>query len=158
MHKGRLLFCFILIAIAAFSTYSASGWTFKTGFFPLAVSIPLLILATVQLLLEIFGKEERAAGAAVDLDFASDVPTELARRRVLTTFGWIGGFIFFVYLIGFPLTVPLFVLGYLKFQSAVSWRNSVAITAVTWGIFYALFERLVHLQFEAGAVQTWLGL
>lgn len=158
MRKGRLLFCIFLMAVAAFSIYSASGWTFKTGFFPLAVSVPLLILATVQLLQEIFGKEDSAAGAAVDLDFASDVPAELARRRVLTTFGWIVGFILFVYLIGFPLTVPLFVLGYLKFQSEVSWRHSVTITAITWGFFYLLFERLVHLQFETGAVQTWLGL
>jgi hypothetical protein len=157
MRKGRMLFCIFLIAVAAYAIYSASGWTFKAGFFPLAVSIPLLGLATLQLLQEIFGKEESSQGAAVDLDFSSDVPPEVARRRVFTTFAWIAAFILFVYLIGFPLTVPLFILTYLKFQSEVSWPRSLAMTAIAWFSFHALFERLVHIQFEAGAFQTWLG-
>jgi hypothetical protein len=158
MPKGRVIFCISLIAVAAYAIYAASGWTFKTGFFPLAVSIPLLVIATIQLLQEIFGREEARQGAAVDLDFSSDVPPEVARRRALATFAWIAGFILSVYLIGFPLTVPLFMFSYLRFQSAVRWARALTLTAVTWGFFHALFERLVHIQFEAGAIQTWLGM
>jgi hypothetical protein len=158
MRKGPVIFCLVLIAVAAYAIYMASGWTFKSGFFPLAVSIPLLILVAIQLFQEISGKEEAREGAAVDLDFSSDVPPEIAQRRVFTTFAWIAAFILFVYLIGFPLTVPLFILTYLKFQSEVSWPRSLAMTAIAWFSFHALFERLVHIQFEAGAVQTWLGM
>jgi hypothetical protein len=158
MRKGRMLFCIFLVAVAAYAIYSASGWAFKTGFFPLAVSIPLLILATLQLLQEIFGKEESNQGAAVDLDFSSDVPPEVAQQRVLTTFAWIAAFILSVYLIGFPLTAPLFILAYLKFQSEVSWLCSLAMTAITWGGFYLLFQKLVHIQFETGAIQSWLDM
>jgi hypothetical protein len=77
---------------------------------------------------------------------------------VINTFCWILGFIICVYLVGFPLTVPLFIFFYLKFQSNVSWLHSLAATAITWGIFYALFQWLVHIQFEPGAIQTWLDL
>jgi len=76
---------------------------------------------------------------------------------VINTFSWIIAFIVSVYLIGFPLTVPLFIFFYLKFQSEVSWLYTIAATAITWGFFYTLFQWLVHIQFESGAIQTWLG-
>jgi hypothetical protein len=158
MRKQKALFCAFLIAVAAFAIYSALGWKFKTALFPLTVSIPLAILATLQLVWIVFGKEEGAEGAAMDIDFSIDVPPEVARRRVLNTFAWIAAFILLVYLLGFPPTVPLFIFFYLKFQSEVSWLNAAVTTAVTWGCFYSLFQWLVHIQFEAGAVQTWLGL
>jgi hypothetical protein len=158
MRKQKALFCVVLIAVAACAIYSALGWKFKTALFPLTVSIPLAILATVQLVWIVFGKEEGAEGAAMDIDFSIDVPPEVARRRVLNTFAWIAAFILLVYLLGFPPTVPLFIFFYLKFQSEVSWLNAIVTAAVTWGCFYLLFQSLVHIQFESGAVQTWLGI
>jgi len=158
MHKGRVLFCIFLIAVSAYAIRSALGWSFKTRLFPLSVSIPLLVLATVQLLQVIFGKGETDEGAGLDLDFSSDVPVEVARRRVINTFSWIIAFIVSVYLVGFPFTVLLFIFCYLKFQSEVSWLYSITATGITWGGFYALFQWLVHIQFEPGAIQTWLDL
>jgi hypothetical protein len=32
------------------------------------------------------------------------------------------------------------------------------LTIVTWTAFYAVFERLIRLQFAPGEVQTWLGI
>ncbi|MGE5061122.1 MAG: tripartite tricarboxylate transporter TctB family protein, partial [Betaproteobacteria bacterium] len=122
------------------------------------VSIPLLTLLVVQLLLMIGGKEQKGESAAMDIDFSIEVPPEVARRRVFGIFGWIVGFIALVYLLGFPLTVPLFIFLYLKFQSNIGWLTTVVVTVVTWGCFYLLFQSLVHIQFEAGAIQSWLGM
>jgi Tripartite tricarboxylate transporter TctB family len=158
MRKGGLFFCVFLIAVASYAIFAATGWSFKTKLFPLAVSIPLLVLATVQFLLMILGKEETGEGAAMDVDFSTDIAPEVVRHRVLSIFGWIIAFIALVYLIGFPLTVPLFIFLYLKFQSEVGWLGTVVITAATWGCFYLLFQSLVHIQFESGAIQTWLGM
>jgi len=158
MPKGRLLFCGFLILVAATAIYLALDWPFNAALFPLSVSIPLLILASTQLWQLCLGKEEAIDSAAVDLEFASDVPPEIERRRVIAAFAWIAGFIFSVYLIGFPLTVPLFICCYLRFASDVGALPTIAATALTWAIFYALFQKLVHLQFEQGALQAWLGL
>jgi len=158
MHKGRVFFCVFLIAVAASAIYLALDWPFKAKLFPLAVSIPLLILAGIQLLQLLVGKEEIIESAAVDLEFSSDVPPEIERRRVTTAFSWIAGFILSVFLIGFPLTVPLFICFYLRFESGVGALPTIAATAITWAMFYALFQKLVHLQFEQGAMQAWLGL
>ena len=94
----------------------------------------------------------------MDVEFSTDVAPEIARRRVLGSFGWIIAFIALVYLLGFPITVPLFIFLYLKFQSEVTWLWTIVITGITWGCFHFLFQSLVHIQFETGALQTWLGL
>ena len=156
--KGHLYFSAFLLLVSGYAIFAASRWSFKTGFFPLAIAIPLLILVLVHLYLESFGAPEVSKGPAVDADFSGEVPDEIARRRVLTIFAWIAAFILCVYLIGFPLTVPLFIFFYLKVQSEVSWIHSLALTTITWGLFYLLFQRLVHIQFEAGAIQTWLDI
>jgi tripartite tricarboxylate transporter TctB family protein len=158
MRKGQVLFCFFLIAVSGFATFSALGWPFKTKLFPLSVSIPLLILATTQLVMTIFGRGETNGGAAMDIDFTTDVPPEIVRRRVIGIFCWIVWFILLVYLLGFPVTVPLFIFLFLKIQSGESWLQSITLTAITWGCFYLLFQKLVHIQFETGAIQTWLGM
>ena len=158
MAKGRALFCVFLMVVAAYAIRSATGWSFKAALFPLAVAIPLLVLAAFELVQVLLKKEEVSEGAAVDLDFSSELPAEIVRRRVLGTFVWLAAFIFSVYLIGFPLTVPLFLFSYLLLQSEIGWLPTIAATAITWGGFYFLFQRLVHIQFESGVIQNWLGL
>jgi hypothetical protein len=158
MRKGGILFCVFLITVAVYAIFASIGWSFKAKLFPLSISIPLLMLATVQLLLILFGREETNEGGAMDVEFSTDVEPEIVRRRVFGIFGWIIAFIALVYLLGFPVTVPLFIFLYLKFQSEVTWLWAIVVTGITWGGFYMLFQSLVHIQFETGAIQTWLGL
>jgi putative tricarboxylic transport membrane protein len=156
--KGNLLFSLFLLAIAGYAVFSASHWSFKAGFFPLVVAIPLIILTVVHLVLEFFGGSEKASGPAVDAEFAKDVAPEVARRRVVEIFSWIAGFIVLVFLVGFPVAVPLFMISYLTMQSRIGWLQSMTLTAGAWGFFYFLFQRLLNLQFEAGVIQGWMGL
>ena len=158
MRKGRILFCLFLIAVATYAVWAAVGWTFKAKLFPLTVSIPLMILAVTQLLMEILGKAESTEGPAVDLEFSADVPPEVARQRVIGAFLWVAGFILLVYLFGFPLAVPIFMLSYLSTQSRVGFLLSLGLTVATWLFFYGLFQRLIHLSFEDGLLQTLLGM
>ena len=156
--KGNILFSLFLIVIAGYAAFSASHWSFKTGFFPLAVSIPLIVLAILNLVLEFVGGKEKTRGPALEAEFANDVPPAVARRRVVEIFSWIAGFIVLVFLVGFPVAVPLFVLSYLAMQSRIGWLQSMTLTAGAWGFFYFLFQRLLNLQFEAGVIQGWMGL
>jgi len=155
--KGNLVFSIFLLAIAGYAVFSASHWSFKTGFFPLAVAIPLIILVLLHLVLEILGGTEKSTRPAVAAEFANDVAPEVARRRVVETFSWIAGFILLVFLVGFPAAVPLFVVSYLTLQSRIGWLQSITLTAATWGFFYYVFQRLLNLQFEAGVIQSWMG-
>jgi putative tricarboxylic transport membrane protein len=159
MHtKGNLLFSLFLIGIAGYAAFSAWNWSFKTGFFPLSLAIPLIILVVVHLVLEAVVGSEKTSGPAVETEFANEVPPEVARRRVVEIFSWIAGFILLVFLLGFPAAVPLFMISYLTMQSRIGWLQSITLTAGAWGFFYFLFQRLLNLQFEAGVIQTWMGL
>jgi hypothetical protein len=146
------------MAVAGFAVISARHWSFKAALFPLATAIPLFILAGTQLILELFGGQETTSGPAVELELSTDVDPAVARKRVAGILAWIAGFILLVFLVGFPLAVPLFIFSFLSLQSRVGWRLSFTLTAAAWGIFYFLFQRLLNVQFEAGAIQTWMGL
>jgi hypothetical protein len=156
--NGNVGFTVFLILICSFVLYSASKWSFKTGFFPMAIAIPLIVVAGAYLILELFGAPEKTSGPAMEAEFSQEVTSGLARRRVIAMFSWIGGFIIVVFLLGFPLAVPLFTFLYLKFQSEVSWIRATALTAAAWGFFYFVFQRLIQLQFEDGVIQAWLGM
>jgi hypothetical protein len=157
-HNGRIVFSLFLVAVAGYAIYSASHWSFKTGFFPLAIAIPLLVLALIQLALELFGAPEVAAERAVEAEFSSEVSPAEVRRRATTTFAWIALFVLLVALVSFPIAVPIFLFLYLRLQSKVSWSSCIALTLLTWSAFYAVFERLIKMQFASGQVQTWLGI
>ncbi|HEV8342872.1 MAG TPA: tripartite tricarboxylate transporter TctB family protein [Candidatus Binatia bacterium] len=156
--SGHVLFSVVLILVGSYAVYSASHWSFKTGFFPLTIGIPLIILALAQLLLELFGAPEKVGGPAVEAEFSTEVPPDVVRRRVITVFSWIAGFILLVFLLGFPIAVPLFLFSYLALQSGTGLWQSLGLTAMAWGFFYFVFQRLIHLQFEDGLLQRWLGL
>ena len=158
MLKGRVLFGLLLIGVGGYAAFSARHWTFKAALFPLTVSIPLIVLAAVQVILDLLGKREISSGAAVDMEFSADVTPEQARRRAIGIFLWAAGFILLVFFVGFPVAVPLFMFSYLSFQSRVGWLLSVTLTAAAWLFFYGLFERLLNLPFEQGLIQAWLGM
>ena len=128
--KLRSLFSLLLMIVAAYAVISARHWSFKAALFPLATAIPLFVLAGTQLILELFGGQETTSGPTVELEFSSDVDPAVARKRVA---------------------------GILNQQSRVGWLLSFALTAAAWGIFYFLFQWLLNVQFEAGAIQTWMG-
>jgi hypothetical protein len=156
--NGRALFSLGLAALAVFAIVSASSWPLKARLFPLATAIPLLVLALAQLFLDLRGKAEETGGPARDVSFSTDIPPAIARRRTLLTFAWMAGFVVLVFLVGFPLAVPLFVFSYLTFQSAEGLWRSLVLTAAAWGFFHGLFERALRLPFGSGFVQNWLGL
>jgi hypothetical protein len=144
-----------LMAVAAVALLVARQWPSKAALFPLVTGIPLLALAATQLVLDFRGRAEES-GAALDLTLTAGVSADVARRRTAAIFAWIAGFIALVALIGFPLTVPVFVFLYLAFQQ-VRWPVKLVLTAGAWAFFHGVFERLLQLPFEAGWVQNWLG-
>ncbi len=58
------------------------------------------------------------------MEFTADVTPEVARQRAIGIFLWINGFILLVFLVGFPVAVPLFMISYLTMQSRIGWLQS----------------------------------
>jgi hypothetical protein len=141
--SGAAFFSLALAVVAAYAVYTALRWPPKAALFPLAMGIPLLVLALALTLVELRHPTNRAQPPG-------------AGRRTFTVFAWMGTFIVLVLLAGFPIAVPLFVFFYLLLESREAWGLSLALAAAAWAVFHLLFERLLHFPFDAGLIRSWL--
>jgi hypothetical protein len=135
--SGAALFSAALAAAAAYAVLTALRWPAKAALFPLVMGIPLLVLALVQMVIDL-----RAPAAREDAPGAG--------HAAVTVLAWMGAFITLVLLLGFPLAVPLFIFGYLTITGRERWLLSLVLAGIAWGAFYLLFQRLLHFPFEAG--------
>jgi Tripartite tricarboxylate transporter TctB family len=157
MPKAASLILGVAIMIASgWGIFAATAWPAKAALFPLVIAIPLFCLAAAEVLWTLLGSAPPAAAA--DFKLSADLPRELALRRTAVAGGWIVALLAAIVLLGFVVAVPLFVFLYLRLQGKEGWVFSAVFTAVVWGIFYGLFDLLLHLPFPAGWVQEWVGL
>lgn len=157
MHnKASLLLGLGILVLTAWAVVSALHWPWKAALFPLAIGIPVFCLAAAEVLWVIFGSN--ANTDAPDFQLSRHLPAKETFRRTALAFAWILGFFAAIVLLGFPIAVPLFVLLYLKIQGREGWGLSSLFTLAVWALFYGLFDRLLHLPFPDGWIQTWIGL
>jgi hypothetical protein len=157
--RPAAIFSIIWLIFFIVWVYLAKDWRMQARLYPWAIGIPMVILAIVQVILDLRGVQRKQADAApVDFQFTQNIDPALARRRTINIFSWILGFFVGIWLLGFVITIPLLVFTYLKIQSRESWGLSVALTAGAWLVFYGLFVRLLTLPFPQGLVLTWLGI
>jgi putative tricarboxylic transport membrane protein len=149
--RASLALSLAVMVVSGAGTIAALDWPLKAKLFPMVIGIPLFCLAAAEVAWILLSKtpEEKTA--------EDGVPPEVARRRSLLAAGWILGLLASVVLLGFPVAVPLFVLLYLKLQGREGWGISIAITLGMWGLFYGLFDRLLHLPFPPGWLFSWFG-
>ena len=150
-----------LMVTAAIVLISASKWPLKAALFPLIIGIAAFGMSTAEFLLSTFEKEKKEGAkkeAAIDFSFSEDIDKTVALRRTLIIFAWVFGFFLMVILLGFPITVPLFVFIYMKFQGREKWGISIILSAFACGSFYGLFVWLLDTPFEEGLVQKLLGI
>ncbi len=128
--------------------------------YPWAIGIPMVILALVQVILDLRGykAKETSDAAPVDFQFTQTIEPALARKRAITMFSWLLGFFLVVWLLGFEYGIPLMVFSYLKLQSNESWVLSIILTVLAFVFFWLLFVKLLTLPFPQGLIFTWLGI
>ena len=149
MHSRASLSLALLILFASgYGVVTAWSWPWKAALFPLAIGIPLFVLAAAEALWVLFGRTARTESREFQL--SEHLPPRETLRRTGIAAAWILAFFAAILLLGFNIAVALFVFAYLKFQGDESWLFSAVFTAVTWGAFYLLFDRLLHLPFPAG--------
>jgi hypothetical protein len=138
----------------------AQDWRMQARLYPWTIGIPMLILAIVQVILDLKGIQPKPQADATPMDYQFSKVTDpiLARKRTLTMFAWLGGFFFGIWLLGFPIAIALMMFTYLKFQGRESWGLSIALTVIAWLCFWGLFVKLLNLPFPEGLLITWLGL
>jgi hypothetical protein len=157
--RPAAIFSFLALVFFVVFVYQAFEWRLQARLYPLAIGIPMIILAVIQVIFDLKGVVSKQDDAApVDVQFAQNVDPALAFKRTVNIFAWFFGFFFGCWLVGFTITIPVIVFSYMYFQGKEKlWLVSV-LTAVAFVFYYSLFVRLLNLPFPDGMLQTWLGL
>jgi hypothetical protein len=158
--RPQAIFSFVFLIFFIVFVYGAHGWRLQARLYPWAIGIPMLILALIQVILDMKGIQTKpdSSGAPVDFQMTKDIDPAVAKRRALIMFSWIFGFFFLIWLLGFSIAIPVMVFGYLKIQSREPWLLSIILTAAASLVFWGLFVWLLNLPFPQGILLDWLGI
>ena len=147
MHnRASLALACLIMLVSGYGVVEAWAWPAKAALFPLAIGIPVFCLAAAEAAWALLGSG-KAKLESGELQLSAIAG---GTRRAALAAGWMLGFFAAIVLLGFPVAVPLFVLLYLKLQGREGWTLSIVMTLAVWGLFYGLFDRLLHLPFAAG--------
>ncbi len=154
LNPGAFLSAFLLLAFFGL-VYTAAQWQYQARLFPWVIGIPVLFLCVIQLGMDLFstsdGKEDDLTGL-MDLPVDRGVPVSVVVSRAANIFGWIMGFFLVIWLVGFIITVPLFVFFYLKVQAKESLTVSIVYTLGILVFLLGLFHYVLHIPWPSGVI------
>jgi hypothetical protein len=156
----QAIFSFCAFIFFCVFVYLAQDWRLQARLYPWAIGVPMLILAIVQVILDLKGvkAKESTTATPMDFQFTKEVDPTTARKRAITMFAWLLGFFLLIWLVGFPIGIAVMMFTYLKFQGRESWKLSIGLTIIAWLCFWGLFVKVLHLPFPDGLLLTWLGI
>jgi hypothetical protein len=164
----------VMLAVFVVMVAIAGGYPGEARFMPFVVGIPAILLCFVQLFMD--ARERRQAGEPVDtrapshgaavdaalaqaaLPNAGDVqiPPEEQVRRELILWGYFLGFIGGILLFGFWGAIPVFLVGFLRFQAKASWAMTLVLgLGVSVALFF-VFERGLKVQLYRGFAVSYV--
>jgi hypothetical protein len=147
------IFTFVIVAFFAWTLWEAREWWFRARLFPWTIGFAGLALALLQFNYEIASlMRSRRAG----IEDQANGHSALARRRTLGITAWILGSFAAIWLLGFPVAVPLTILLYLKVGAREHWPISIALAFFGWVSFYGLFDYVLHVPFPEGQSFIWM--
>ncbi len=155
----RTLFSLLVLVFFGYLVWEAGQWRLQARLYPLAIGIPMIALAVINIVEELRGpKKEAASNTPVDFQLTQTVEPAVAVRRTLNMLSWIVGFLAGIWVLGFSITIAGMTFGFLKIQNKEGWRMSLVLTASAWLVYYVVFERTLLLPFPEGQIFRWLGM
>lgn len=146
----EIAFVGALAVTFAWAAWEARDWADNVRTFPLAVALPGVVLALIQVASSARGRGPEASAEEV-------LAIDERMRRTAVIAGWILGILAAVWLLGFIVAVPLGALAYLR-VAREGWLPSVAIAALCWAFVYGIFDRVLHVPLPPGELLKVLGV
>jgi hypothetical protein len=155
------IFTLVITVLVAAGLYTSREWSLQARLFPWTIGIPALGLCLIQLFMDLWKAVKPGSEAVdddqgiMDLKVDKDVAPALVVRRAANIFAWITGLFAAIWLVGFLVSIPLFILFYMRFQSRETWLSSLAWTAVTAGFIIGLFHYILRVPWSYPVI-SWL--
>ena len=138
-----------IIGLALMMEYAASK------LLPLILGSIVFILAGIGLAREILPGQNRKATAS-GTETGGGEETGERWSRYLLNGAWLAGFVLGIHLLGFIISIPVFLLAYMRWLGT-KWLTSIACAVLTPLLIYVIFEVALDLDLYQGLVFKWLG-
>ena len=155
LRNGKFVMSLVMLGIFVVMVLMSLAYPPDSRLLPLVIGLPGIALALVQVVLEIMafraalsspggasaggGPGRRSASspsASGDGELDSTVPI----RREVVLFGYLAGLMVTLLLLGFWISIPVFMVTYLRFYERFSWKKIAVMTIACWGALYLVFE------------------
>src|SRR6202166_4217291 len=144
----RSLVATAVVAVIVAALITSADWLESERLVARSAAYFALTTALFNLVTEIFG----APGAAQTEAGKVAVPTAVVGRRAIVFFGWLGGFVASVALIGFIPTAALFVFAYMALGFRESKRKAVLCAVALSLFFWGVFGRVLAVPWPAAVL------
>jgi len=150
--KGKLVFSLVMLIIFAGMLVMSMGYSQKARFVPLVVSIPGVIVSTVQLLIELRSFFNQRLKAVPDSEKRRVKDEQVARSEKMIV-GWILFLLALIFIVGFWVAVPVFLLLFFRIYGKESWTFTIVGTACSWGVIFVIFQVLLKVPIYEGLLE-----
>jgi hypothetical protein len=145
-----------IMAIALIALLLSLGMEhWKSKLLPLILSGLILILGAIELRGEIL-EQDKPSSTVMEGATSEGKESRKILRGYLITAAWVGGFLLAIFLIGFPIAIPLFTFSYMKLHGS-TWLGAVILSIVVLGFMYVVSEPLAGIKLYRGLLPTYLG-
>jgi hypothetical protein len=167
-----------ILMLVIFTVMVGIASTYPPGarFMTFVVGIPAIALCLLQLALDLYRRRAteaggtqsalhdpqdhvaRIAGRRVQFELPSENvlftdstrdPRETVRREIIV-WGYFLGLVTAILLFGFRVTVPIFLVAFLRFHAGANWRNALIMGGAGALLMYVLFEKVLRVTLHAG--------
>ena len=140
MKREKLIFAVVLLLIAMILLKATMAYPLRSRLFPLITLLAVIILLAIQIVREARPLSERLTGQS---------ETRAFRLRDLAIWGWLGGTLIMLWVLGFMGTVVLLPFLYLRFHRE-SWLISITLPLGCALFLYTLFGLLLGMPLYWG--------
>ncbi len=146
---GNTYFYIIIMAIMlVFIISSLRLEYFMSKLLPLLVGSIVFLLAAIGLVQEMLAGEKPKA-AVTDDETPGEQKAEARLREYLPMGAWLGGMSLAIYLVGFVITIPLFVFAYMK-SHGIGWLAAIIYATLITVVIYGTFELALGVTLYRG--------
>ncbi len=146
----------IMVLMLVFIGLSLQMESIKIKVLPLAIGSIVFVLAAIILSREILTSDKPVAEASTISGTEGREKDEKGIIGYLPIGAWVVGFFLAIYLLGFIIAIPLFVLAYMKLHG-IKWLLTVISTIFVPLIVYSIFELALRIELYRGLVFNLFG-
>jgi hypothetical protein len=149
MGKKDISFLLLLLAVLIAGFVVVVGYPPRARFFPMIV-ISLCGVIVMGELLKAFIAHLKSGAAGRESRGKEESPeTGKPQQKTIELLAWISGFALSIWLLGFVIGMPLFMLVYVKMKGE-GWRWAIILSVTMFLIVYACFSILLNIPVYEG--------